>query len=128
MPDALSTAPPIRRAAFADLGVWVDETRGHYATLRMVEIAMSRGWQATELDAGLIDWFRHPEREELPQALAAVDVDSLPEMWQDLCSDVEEWFNDHVTPLDSAGDPLASFGWWEGSFHLQTATWWNEEG
>jgi hypothetical protein len=94
----------------------------------MVDIAMANGWQPDELDAALIEWHRHPEREQLPEALAAHDPDSLGQMFHEMTLDVEEWFNEHVVPLDEAGEPLASFGWHEGSFYLQTPVWWDQEG
>lgn len=117
--ENLPPAPTVTRASPDQAGVWVDEVHGIYAPVGMADVALAFGWQPNDLDAAIIEWARHPER-ALSDALAAVDIDSLPEFWAELQGDIEQWLNDHVAPDGH------SFGWHDGSFHLASATWWCE--
>jgi hypothetical protein len=118
MPEAQGT---ITRMTPADAGMLVDGVHGYYATVRMVDIATAHGWVPSELDAALIESRRHPERDDVPEILQALaDSDSLPECWEELVTEVQDWLDLNVAPDGHL------FGWEDGSFYLASQEWWCE--
>lgn len=98
-----------------DAGCWVDGHWGQYGAARVVDLAITHGWnnaEANDLAA------RH---------LASMGSSSAPGLtddeWErliDAADAAECWLNDHAAP---AGH---SFGWHDGEFFLASEAWWQE--
>lgn len=106
--------PPITRASVSDAGTWVDGSRGVYAPVIMLDLAIEHGYQVAADDQGLVAWARdgYPTDEGRPD---------FPEFWDELLGEVEEWMSEHVAPDGY------SFGWLDGDFilahHVDWSTW-----
>lgn len=130
MPNQRRVNPPTRLTP-ADAGCLVDGSHTNVlsASLAMVDIAQAYGWEPrtheAELDLALIEWARHPEREDLPEVLAGI-ANCLPECFTDLCRDIEDWLNDMVAPEDDADGTVYVFGWHDSDFFLASGEWWCE--
>jgi len=106
VPDPDLEPLPVRPATAEDAGCWVDGVSGFYATVRMVELAVDRGWPITPADRAAVDAYKGP-------GTTGLDVAEIGQ-------DAENFLNDRIAPLGY------EFGWSDGDFMLQSESWWCE--
>lgn len=103
--------PGDRRAMPADAGCWIDGHWGQYGIARVIDIAVSHGWDDAEAD------------DLATRHLASIGPSSAPDLTNDeferlvaAADDAEIWLNEHVAP-----DGFY-FEWSDGEFFLTEET------
>lgn len=106
----------IQKATANDVGCHVSGWHGQYGGAAMVLTARSFGYNDAELIA---------IAEQHYDSMASRDhepiTDDEHQQLSDALDEVEQWLNDNV-----AQDGYA-FGWHDGEFFYQSATWWEVE-
>lgn len=101
------------RALTTDAGLWVDGSRGIYAPVMVLDLAIEHGYVVAPDDVALVAW----AHDGFPPDTGRPD---WPEFWSELIGEVETWMTEHVAP---AGH---SFGWLDGDFMLAHNSDWTE--
>lgn len=110
--DTLPPPPSVNRATTDEVGCWADGVRGGFGVaVRVVDLAVGRGYTLHPQDRPLVEWARAGGR---PHPL------HRPAHLTELTEDVEQWMNDAIAP------PGYLFGWHEGSFELAPIQQWCE--
>lgn len=89
----------IATAAPGDAGCWIEGSWGHYAAMRLCEIAESLGWPIDAESKALVANYADATSED-------------SEIVYELADEAEEWMNRHVAPKGYG------FGWQDGEFYL----------
>lgn len=100
----------IVKATVAEVGCWVEGSRGRFGHTRLIEIAESRGWQGVcQDDHNAIECY------DGKAECADVADCSCPDVvlgQGGLADKAEAWLNEHVAPKGY------QFGWSDGEFFL----------
>ncbi|MFY1620061.1 hypothetical protein [Micromonospora sp. WMMD736] len=119
---ALANVDPNITPAFAsDAGCWIDGHWGQYATVRLMSLAVERGWRLSDEDDAI--FLRLHVSAGSPSSPEASDGDweALYEQGG-LADQAEAWLNDHVAPEGFV------FGWHDGEFFLWPVHVWHWQG
>lgn len=100
-------------------GCWIDGHWGRFGSVRLLELALRRGWQVNKEDQEIVDRLL---TEVATSARPATDDDWEALLDQGAMADhAEQWLNDNVAP-----DGL-TFGWHDGEFFLWPMHVWHDD-
>lgn len=107
---------------YPSTGCWIDGHWGHYASARLVQIAVSLGWDDRAAfraaEAYLVETYLVDKAPEVA-VVDGVEV-TLPEYVYGSADDAENWINDNVVPEGFHA------GWSDGEFFMMPTEWWQE--